>query len=71
MGGSSGFGAKMATVFNDLGANVIIAARNEKKLIKVVKQCKNKKNIRYHILDVNIDSDIEKFVSTIKKNINF
>ena len=71
MGGSSGFGAKMATVFNDLGANVIIAARNEKKLIKVVKQCKNKKNIRYHILDVNIDSDIEKFVSTIKKKYKF
>ena len=34
MGGSSGFGAKMAKIFNEQGSNVIIAARNEKKIKK-------------------------------------
>ena len=71
MGGSSGFGAKMATVFNDLGANVIIASRDEKKLIQVVKKCKNKKNIKYYILNINNDVDTKKFTTFIKKNINF
>ena len=67
MGGSSGFGAKMALVFNDLGAKVIIVSRNEKKLIKVLRNCKNKKNIEYYKLDINNDKDTDKFIASINK----
>ena len=52
MGGSSGFGAKMAKIFNELGSSVIIAARNEKKLKKVISACKFKKKIKYYPIDV-------------------
>ncbi len=71
MGGSSGFGSKMAIVFNELGANVIIASRNKKKLTQVVKKCKNKKNIKYFVLDVNNSTETKKFILTIKKKYKF
>ena len=42
MGGSSGFGAKIAETFNDLESKVWITGRNTNKLKKVKNRCKNK-----------------------------
>ena len=42
MGGSSGFGAKIAETFNDFGSTVWITGRNINKLKKVKNRCKNK-----------------------------
>ena len=71
MGGSSGFGAKMAEVFNSYGANVFIVARNEKKLKKVVSKCKFKNKIKYFVLDVNDNKTIDIFLKKLKKDYRY
>ena len=43
MGGSSGFGAKIAKTFNEQESYVWITGRNIKKLKKVINNCKKKK----------------------------
>ena len=68
MGGSSGFGAKMAKIFNEQGSNVIIAARNEKKLKKVKSVCKFKKKIKYYTIDVTDNYNLDYLIKNIKKN---
>ena len=67
MGGSSGFGAEIAKLFNSQGSKVWIAGRNLKKLKNVWNKCKNKSKIFYETVDVNNVNELTNYISFLKK----
>ena len=67
MGGSSGFGAEIAKLFNSQGSNVWITGRNIKKLENVFKKCKNKSKIFYNSIDVNDQNELKNYINLLKK----
>ena len=69
MGGSSGFGAKIAKTFNELGCKVWITGRREEKLKNIKKKCKNKSKLKYQSLDVNKHDEVKKYSKNLKKEI--
>ena len=69
MGGSSGFGAEIAKLFNSQGSRVWITGRNIKKLKNVYKKCKNKSKIFYNSLDVNDQNELKNYIDLLKKKI--
>lgn len=71
MGGSSGFGAKMALVFNNLGANVVIAARNNKKLKSIAKKARFKKKIHFYKIDINHQDNTDILINELKLRFKF
>ena len=71
MGGSSGFGAKIAETFNDLGSNVWITGRREKKLKNIKNKCKVKSKLNYYSLDVTNFKEVKEFSTNLKKKIKY
>ena len=71
MGGSSGFGAKIAETFNDLESKVWITGRNTNKLKKVKNRCKNKSKLNYQSVDVNDYNNLKIFLLNLKKKIGY
>jgi len=67
MGGSSGFGAKIAKTFNELGSKVWVVGRNVKKLNQLKKKCRYKSNIKVQALDVNYIDDVKFFLKNLQK----
>ena len=71
MGGSSGFGAEIAKLFNSQGSKVWIAGRNLKKLKNVWNKCKNKSKIFYETVDVNNVNELTNYISFLKKKAKY
>lgn len=71
MGGSSGFGAEIAKLFNSQGSKVWITGRNTKKLKKVFEKCKNKSKIFYNSIDVNNAGELNKYINLLKKETKY
>jgi len=71
-GGSSGIGLALVKELIDLGANIWIIARDEKKILDVIAQIdKTKQNINYFLADVQNFSEIKILANELsQKNIN-
>lgn len=69
MGGSSGFGAKIAKTFNEQDSYVWITGRNIRKLKKVINNCEKKKKIYPYAVDINNFEEVNHFFQYLKKKV--
>lgn len=67
-GASSGIGKAFAIAFSNNGANLILSARNEEKLIEVKEACKDPSKVEVLPLDL---ADHDTFNSKVKLAVNF
>ena len=68
-GASSGIGRDMARYLSSLGHELYLVARNEEKLKKIAKECKNAK---YYVYDLNDTENCYKLYNELKnENIDF
>jgi len=67
-GASSGIGRAMALAFSNHGANLILSARNEKKLKEVKEECQNPKQVEVLPLDL---ADFNLFNEKTETALNF
>ncbi|OCX43600.1 short-chain dehydrogenase [Campylobacter ornithocola] len=69
-GASSGIGADVALMLNELGAKIIAVARDEKKLLEQQKKVKNKDNFLIISKDLSLYQELDKWALKLSKDIN-
>ena len=65
-GGGTGLGKQMAKTYLDLGANVIIASRRKRDVLKKTCDEFGNKNISYRQLDVRNHDNVSEFVNNLE-----
>lgn len=69
-GASSGMGAHVALMLNELGAKIIAVARDEKKLLMQQKNAKNKDNFLIIPKDLSYYQELDKWALQLSKDVN-
>lgn len=67
-GGGSGIGFAISKQFLELGASVIIASRNEDKLLKATQELSNYGLVRYVVCDIRMAEQVNSLVANIQAN---